>query len=457
MRRSVRRVTSAIANAPPWAVLLTAWLVLILYAYPGLMTQDSFDHLSEARAGKYTDWHPPVISVIWRCVDWVIAGPFGMLVLQSGAFLLGLYVTLRRTLAPRSAAWAAGLVFVVPPVMLPFAVIWKDCMMAGLLMLGLAAMPAQRRWVRVAGLLALGGATAVRYNAFGATFPVVLMMFEWRAGLHWLKRYAIAAAAWLAITVGAFAINIALTDYQMHPWQSSLALYDIVGTYAHVDEDVPDDELREVLHGTEVLTKDHIHAHMRKIYTPRDFLPIINHPTDAMWAVPIWGTTAPPQSQRDAISRAFVDVVTSHPLAYAEHRLDVMTDVLSFRSSRPAAAVTRREYRRTELADAVGATKTWSKLQHKLTVAVSWLYKATPIFVPWIYLIVSVILLPLARRRREVLATLASGLVFESSLLFLAASPDYRYSHWMVICTLIAVIELTARRMHPPAQNATSA
>ena len=60
------------------------------------------------------------------------------------------------------------------------------------------------------------------------------------------------------------------------------------------------------------------------------------------------------------------------------------------------------------------------------------------------------VLLPLARRNRAVLATILSGLVFESSLLFLAASPDYRYSHWMIVCTLIAVVELTARRMRTP-------
>src|SRR5690606_2997765 len=111
-----------------------------------------------------------------------------------------------------------------------------------------------------------------------------------RPGLHWLKRYAIALAAWLAITFAAFALNAAITDHEMHPWQSSLALYDIVGTLAHLDEDIPDAELRAVFEGTDLLTKENIHAQIRKLYTPRDFLPIINHATDAMWAVPIWGT-----------------------------------------------------------------------------------------------------------------------------------------------------------------------
>jgi len=41
---------------------------------------------------------------------------------------------------------------------------------------------------------------------------------------------------------------------------------------------------------------------------------------------------------------------------------------------------------------------------------------------------------------------LASGIVMEGSLLVLAPSPDYRYSHWMVVCTAIGVISVTARR-----------
>ncbi|MDX2086591.1 MAG: hypothetical protein SFX73_02020 [Kofleriaceae bacterium] len=449
VRQAARRIASTIASAPPWLVLLVSWLVLMLYAYPGLMTQDSFDHLAEARTGKYTDWHPPAVSLLWKFLDYVVAGPLGMLVLQSATFLVGLYYVLRRTLQPKAAAWAAGLLFVFPPVMLPFAVIWKDNVMAGFLMLGLAAMPAERRWVRIAGLVALGAATAVRYNAFGATLPIIVLLFEWRPGLHWLKRYAIAGAAWFAVTFAAFSLNDAITDYKMHPWQSSLALYDIVGTLAHVDEDLPDAELRRVFEGTQLLTKENIHAQIRKLYTPRDFLPIINHATEAMWAVPIWGIEPTPAPQRDAIGRAFLDVVTAHPGAYAAHRLDVMAEVLCLTAERPAAVIIKREYRRTDLADAVGATRTWSKLQRKMTTFMTWLYKATPIFVPWIYLVISLLLLPMARRNRAVLATLASGLVFESSLLFLAASPDYRYSHWMVVCALMAVIELTASRMRP--------
>jgi hypothetical protein len=66
------------------------------------------------------------------------------------------------------------------------------------------------------------------------------------------------------------------------------------------------------------------------------------------------------------------------------------------------------------------------------------------------YLVIALVLLPLAIRHRDVLALLLSGLGLEASLFPLAPTPDYRYSHWLVICTLLAIIMLTARRMKPP-------
>jgi hypothetical protein len=42
---------------------------------------------------------------------------------------------------------------------------------------------------------------------------------------------------------------------------------------------------------------------------------------------------------------------------------------------------------------------------------------------------------------------LLSGIGLEASLFLLAASPDYRYSHWLVVCTCIAIVMLVARRI----------
>lgn len=439
-----RSIARRLRALPPLAVLGIGWGLVLLYAYPGLMVFDSYDHLMEARAGRYTDSHPPAISLIFKICDYVVAGPFLMLVLQSTALLVGLYALFRGTFAPRRAAWIAVAVFLFPPIMLPMAVIWKDALMAGLLVLGTAGLCSERRGRRLWGLAAMFCATAVRYNAFGAALPLVVLLFEWRPGMHWLRRYALATAAWLAITFAAFGVNSALTDQEMHYWTSSLAVYDIVGTLAHLDEDLPDAELRDRLAGTDLLIQHDIHATARKVYTTHFFFPIINHKTLMMWRLPITGYTPAPAAQREAITRAWWDTITSFPGAYARHRLAVTSEALGF-GARPTA-VTPRDSPHADRGKEMGLSTGWSRLQHQMSKWMRLLGRWTPIFVPYVYAIVALLLLPLALRRRDTLAILLSGLAMEGTLVLLVHGADYRYSHWLVICTVVTALLVGVRR-----------
>lgn len=418
---------------------------MLVYAFPGQMTRDSLDHLREARLGFYTDSHPPVINLLFKVCDTLIAGPILMLVAQNALLLAGLYSLLQRLASKRRAAWITAAIYVSPPVLPVMAVIWKDCFMAGFLAVGLAGLFSPRRSRRLWALAALSAATAMRYNAFGATLPLVVLLFEWRPGMKWISRYAIALAAWLAITFAAFTANAALTDRQMHFWHSSLAIFDIVGTYATVDEQLSDEQLRHDLAGTGLLVDKDIQATMRKLYSPRVFFPILLDPQHKLWELPISGFTPAPQAQRDAISRAFWHVVTTYPAAYAAHRLAATAAALDFRTLRHGY-INKRAPKNLESAQEFGISTASSYLQLRFTRAYYCISARTPLLVPWVYLVLSFLLLPLALRQRDVLALLLSGLVMESSLLFLAHSTDYRYSHWMVIATILAAIFLGVRR-----------
>lgn len=438
-------MASGLAAAPPLAILFAAWLVLIVYAYPGLMTQDSFDHLREARERIYTDGHPPAIALLWKVVDTFVAGPFGMLVIQSTGFLAGLYLVLRRVFTPKRAAWITVAVFLFPPVFVPFGVIWKDPLMAAFLMLGFVALLSPRRGLRIAGLLAMFAATAVRYNALAATMPAIVLLFEWRPGMHWLKRYPIAVLAWLAVTFGAMKVNEAITDHKMYGWHT-LAVYDIVGTLAFLDEDLSDDQLRTLFVGTDLLTERDIHARARELYTPRDFLPITGHESKTMWALPINGIVPPPEGQRTAITRAWKETLQTYPLEYLKHRTTVMGEVVGLGVSRASGAIAKRDYRWPEAAAALGLSTRWSPVQRKLTRMYEFIVRHTPFFTVWMYIALSLLLLPIAFRQRDTLALILSGIGIESSLFVLAPSPDYRYSHWMVTCTIVAAIIVGVRR-----------
>jgi hypothetical protein len=454
-RRALAAVGSALAALPPRAVLGIAWAILIVYAFPGIMTQDSFDHLREARAGIYSDAHPPIINVLWKLCEYVVAGPFGVLVFQSGLLLAGLHAIFRRTFEPRPAAWWTAGVFVCPPVLTVMAVIWKDCCMAALLAVAIAGLLSTRRWARLGALVAIVLAAAFRYNAFGATLPLVVLLFEWRPGMHWLRRYALSTAVWLATTFAALGINAGLTDKPMHYWHSSLAIYDIVGTLANIDGTMSDDDLGALLKGTDLQIDHDIHATIRAAYTPRDFFPILNDPANTLWSLPINGYDPAPQAQRDAIERAWWRTIETYPWAYVKHRFAVMAEVLDLHTTRALGAIAKREYRYPAYANELGLSTGWSSTQHKLTRALQWISRHTPLFVPWVYVVLTLVLLPIAWRRRDMFAILLSGLGMEATLLPLVHSRDYRYSHWMVITTLIGCIVVVTRRYReaPPAQT----
>jgi hypothetical protein len=410
------------------------------------MTQDSYDHMREAREGIYSDAHPPIVNVLWKICDTIIAGQVLVLFLQTLVFLAGLYWIFRKTFEPVKAAWWAAALFVFPPSLTVMGVIWKDCMMAALLAVGIVGLLSDKRSRKLWGLAAMLGATAFRYNAFGATFPVVVLLFEWKPGLHWIKRYAIASAAWVGITLAAFGINGALTDKPMHYWNSSLALYDIVGTYAYVDEDLSDEEIKADLAGTELLIDKNIHALIRDVYTPVTFYPILNDPQRTMWNVPINGYVPAPEAQRDAISRAWKHVITSHFGAYLKHRFSVMGETLGIGGPRGVGVPVKREYRWPQYPKDQGLQTGVSPIQKAMTRALQWIVRHTPLFVPWLYLLLACLILPLIIRQRDLLAIVLSGIGMEATLLPLVHSNDYRYSHWLVITTTLGIIVLVTRR-----------
>jgi hypothetical protein len=162
----------------------------------------------------------------------------------------------------------------------------------------------------------------------------------------------------------------------------------------------------------------------------------------AFWHIPWYD--APPEAQRDALARAWWQLVRDHPRAYAEHRFAVMGEVLS----RNPGGVTWRgtlqgpQPERKQL----GLGTEWPSFQVALTHGMQKLERATPLFVPWLYLVIALALLPLALRHRDLGAVLASGVLYEGTLLLLASSYDYRYSHWLVVATAITAVALTARR-----------
>jgi hypothetical protein len=422
-------------------ILVAAGLAFLLYAYPGLMSIDSVDQLTEARDGFYTDAHPPAMAAIWRMLDAIIAGPFLMLLVQSIAFLAGVYLVLKRVMADRSAAIAAGLVLLAPPVACTMAFIWKDALMAGMLALGTGLVMSACTRARVASLACFTVATAVKYNAFAATLPLIVILFVWAPGTRAVKRYAIAAAAWLGVTLGAMGINAALVDQPMHYWHSTLAIYDIAGVINY-EGTLTDDELRRRLTGTGLVADHHIQDRIRSVYATRNFLKLVAG-RQRVWNLPTSGRVPAPPAQREAVASAWWQFVTADPGAYLQHRASFFLSVIGMTQG-SFGAVPSRTIVRYPPADRLQIELSTLSYQDSWSAAYGWLDEHTPLFRQWLYILIALLLLPLCRDRRPA-AILASGLVVEASLFFIAPSADYRYSHWTIVCACVAFVMVCAR------------
>jgi hypothetical protein len=431
----MRAAVSWVRRLEPVQVLVVGYALFLLYAFPGYMSTDSVQQLTEAHTGTFSDGNPPLMAAEWWVLDRIVAGPVLMLLLQCALFLGGLFVLLRRLLAQRAAAWTAIGILLFPPVLTVMAVIWKDSQMAAYLVAAIAAMLDERRRVRIGGLALLLAAASMRHNGFAAAVPLAAVLFEWTPGQRLWKRLVVIAVI-ACLTVGlAFGIThvLAKTHVKLTPVFS-----DIVAVIACTD-DRTDDDLREVLRGTPLAIDEGIQAQARLLHAFHDTFRIVSG-DDRLFD--------PPRNDADwdALNHAWRKLVLGDPLAYLRCHGDDFEIILGMNGVDLRAPVWNLFLEDKKQADGTEHDASWSTLQAKVGLALDFLAYDTPLFRPCVYFWLALIALVVFCRDRLVLALLSSGLLYELSFFPVGAEPDYRYSHWMVTSTCLAMVIVFIQR-----------
>lgn len=172
---AMTRLAERVRRVPPAGIVLAAWLGVVLYGLPGYLPGEAIRRLAAAREGRYGD----LSALAWRVVDFIVPGPFGMLVLQTGGFALGAYLVLRRFMAARPAAWSTLAILWWPPIAGTLAVVWPESLATALLALGAGAVLSDRPRRRLAGLVVLALAGSIL--AHGALVAgAVALSYAWR-------------------------------------------------------------------------------------------------------------------------------------------------------------------------------------------------------------------------------------------------------------------------------------
>jgi len=431
-------VTARFAHVSPELILAGAFAILLVYAYPGYTSSDSAVQLTQARTHQYSDGHPPLMAALWTVVELAVTGPLGMLLIQGSLFLLGTYWILRRHVGARAAAIAAGAILLFPPVLGTMAVIWKDSQMAAFLVAGFALLGSPSRRRRWLGVAAIAVATGLRHNAAVATLPILLVMYAGRPGQRRLARLAVATAIWIGATGAALGTNRLLTQVHEHAWHYSVGPADLVGILANTRKHYTDDDVRQILEGTPLVPKEHFQAHAKHIYDPQLWWFVVNG-DQRMFD---WPST---EDQRAALSRAWETLVLAHPGAYVLHRFRVfraMIELGPIANPNVTTAVWEHHLTVSQTDDA----EPRSALQRAIGAILRGFATYTPIDRPYIYLVLSLCFLPIARRYRDAFALLASGVLYELTYLPFSPSAEFRYSHWMIAATVLAAVILVVHR-----------
>jgi hypothetical protein len=227
--------------------------------------------------------------------------------------------------------------------------------------------------------------------------------------------------------------NAATTDRRAYAWYYTTGIYDIAGVICHAGP-MTDAEMRTALAGIELRQTSDLQATLCKTYTPLNWLPLV------FSATPTFVVIASP-AEREARRAAWIRLVQEHPGAYVTHRLDVMKLILGLDGNTPEQPVcqtvagTEGQIKALKLGT---ATSKFQRVLGRKLVKIA----NTLLFRPWVYVLLGLAMLGYAAFRRDglVAGLVTSGFLYELSYLVGAPGAGYRYSHWMIICVVLAMI-----------------
>lgn len=420
-------------RAAPWIAAAAGITIVGLCFYPGQMSADSIDQLRQARAGIFTDWHSPVMSWWWSCLDRVLPGPFGMLLFQNLLFWCGLAGILAGRLRPVTAGVLTLAIGLAPCCLGLLGTIWSDVGMGAALLLAVALID---RFGRTRSRVALAGAAlllfyacAIRKNAAAAALPVV-----WWAGLVWRSEGKIVTArrvrrsalpAILTVTLifaGAQLVNRALAGPHAMLQSQQLFLHDLAAISVARKENFLPAYLRSGPTPVSLAT-------LQKRYTSDSVDPLL-------FGDPPRVPLTTDRAHYAELRRQWWHQVVSQPAAYFRHRTAVMTATLGLTPE--VVYPFHWGINPNEFGYAMNDTR-WFRGVSRLLAAV----KGTVFFRGWFFVLLGGTAVTIAWRRRAglalTLALVGSGLTYIAPYYLISPAGDFRLIWWMVVAVLVAL------------------
>ncbi|WP_166973305.1 hypothetical protein [Brevibacterium atlanticum] len=465
-------------------VLVVAWSMIFLRLFwPGRANVDIANQYLQA-TGKtpVTDWHPPVMSAVWRMLMAVTGAQGSLLLLQvvllaAAAWAIGVLV--HRSGAPKWVSLLGPGMMVTPWVVSQMTTLWKDTQMAVALLLGIVLIMITRfvpkSWLLwLPALVLLVYAVGVRKNAVFAVVPIAVYG-GWCLVRAWRNRRRRSGS--VAVPAGSAdpASSVAVTSpaQKRRPFlivATSLIVLVLIGGGVKVTDaiiesqtsvkktgqisqiflddvmfSVPDAELKAA--GAPKELTDHISTAREKCLEKGEIW-------DSYWNCYGKGESGEdfsPIAHQDALKRLWLDHVITHPLRYVEYR----ASVFSYYFFTSAVEYWPAEWH-VEAAKA-GLDEGDPKADYIVRPYVEDFALGTfpMLFTPWFWTLAAIVLLGLAfrshgRGRRpysrarsfwpEITTLAASALCYVFGYFPIVPANHFRYTFWPALAVTVACV-----------------
>ncbi|WP_413333857.1 hypothetical protein ACH82I_15370 [Brevibacterium sp. GP-SGM9] len=331
-------VTSAWAWDGVLALLTLIWSYgFIRLFFPGRVNVDIGNQYRQALGEvPVTDWHPPVMSAVWRVLIDVTGQAGSLLVLQVGMLALAAWlvgVLIHRIGAPRWVSLLGPAIMATPWVLSQMTTLWKDTQMGVAMLLAVLLLVFARFAPRpgmiwapwIVAIFLLVYALGLRKNALFAIVPIAVyfgfcLVRRFRRRGDSPRRAVLATAGVSVLVLALLGGGVKATDAAI----SSVVEVEPTGQISQIFLDdvmfsVPEAEL-QVSDAPEEL-KDHISS-------ARDKCLEMGEIWDAYWNCYGRGETGKafsPIAYQDELKDLWLSEVVTHPVRYAEYRAAVFS------------------------------------------------------------------------------------------------------------------------------------
>jgi hypothetical protein len=424
-----------------WIVLVAFVALLVNFAigYPGRSNHDSLHQFQEAITGQFTDWHPPIMAVVWSHLRWLSDGPLPIFAIQLIFHWLGfgLIAATLHCSGRTIAAWIALGAGAYPFFLVQNVAIFTDVVMASVFLSGFAIVFWYRMQGRrpptaalLAGLILLTFGALVRVNGVFAFGPLLVYSLWSTSRLPVLRLCIISILfAGVSIPISSYINHQVIGAVRTEP-VTALQVFDLAGMAVNANDPGVADQIGH-------MSLDAV----RNCYKPIWFDALFRNCDAWSMATDVPHPKLPvPSAAAKKVQVAWIAAIREHPIAYLKHRLKHFNSELYF--------LVPPDHLRFTKDDGTGADTTTERLP--LTQNISRFrrdYLLHNVFSwPVTWLVAAVCAFCLLLRGEETEANYAarilllSGIFYSLAYLVVGVASQDRYYYWSTMTAIVGLI-----------------